>query len=325
MGQVEALCLGESMALFVPGEDGPTDEVRTWVRTVGGAESNVACHLAGLGLRAGWISAVGDDALGRAVVRAVAAAGVDVSGVVIDPVRPTGLYIKEASPSGSPVRYYRSGSAASHIGPDLLSTMDLDGVKLVHTSGITPALSGRCLDLMRALFAVPRRTHRVSFDLNWRPVLWAGRDASVLRELANAADIVLVGADEAEVVWGSGEPARIRTIVSGPDTLVVKQGEHGATMIERDPATGADRAEVFESALRVEVVEPVGAGDAFAAGFLAATLAGASPRRRLRAGHLQAAGALRGRDDLGVPLPADLVAELLDADDRTWTTWRMSG
>src|SRR2546430_8501835 len=102
------------MVLFVPGEEGPADRVRTWIRTVGGAESNVACHLAGLGVRAGWVSAVGDDALGRAVVSAVAAAGVDVSGVVVDPARPTGLYLKEIGPSDTPVPYYRSGSAASH-------------------------------------------------------------------------------------------------------------------------------------------------------------------------------------------------------------------
>jgi 2-dehydro-3-deoxygluconokinase len=305
------------MALFVPGEDGPADQVRTWVRTVGGAESNVACHLAGLGVRASWVSAVGDDALGRAVIAAVKASGVDTSRVMIDPLRPTGLYLKEVDQASS-VRYYRTGSAASHLGPDLLARLDFTGVDLVHTSGITPALSPSCRDLMRALFAIPRRTHRISFDVNWRPALWAGQDRSVLRELAGAADIVLVGADEAEQVWGVAEPAKIRELLPGPTTLVVKQGERGATMI------GRDRREVFEPALRVDVVEPIGAGDAFAAGFLAATLAGASPSRRLRAGHLRAVGVLRTRDDLGTPLPPELVANLLDADEHTWATWRIS-
>ncbi len=314
---MRVLCLGESMALFVPGEDGPADQVRTWVRTVGGAESNVACHLAGLGVRAGWVSAVGDDALGRAVVATIAASGVDTSHVVIDPLRPTGLYLKEVDPASS-VRYYRTGSAASRLGPDLLARLDFDGVDLVHTSGITPALSTSCRDLMRALFALPRRTHKISFDLNWRPALWTGQDRSVLRELADAADIVLVGADEAEQVWGVAEPAKIRELLPGPTMLVVKQGERGATMIERD------RREVFEPALRVDVVEPIGAGDAFAAGFLAATLAGASPGKRLRAGHLQAASVLRTREDIGTPLPRELVAELLDADERTWAEWRIS-
>ena len=317
------LCLGESMALFVPAEPGPPAEVRTWTRTVGGAESNVACQLAGLGLRSAWVSAVGDDAFGRAVVSFVAAHGVDVSAVLVDPDRPTGLYIKESDAAGSPVRYYRRGSAASALGPSLLATLPLDGVRLVHTSGITPALSDSCLALMRALLAAPR-AHQLSFDVNWRPRLWADRDPAVLRELAALADVVLVGADEAETMWGVGEPAAIRKLLPEPATLVVKQAERGATLIERDPATGTDLPEVFQRALRVDVVEPVGAGDAFAAGYLAAALAGAAPVRRLRAGHLRAAGALRTHDDVGPPLPAEVVARLLDADEAEWAAAHVS-
>lgn len=319
MGLVDVLCLGESMALFLPDEPGPADTVRTWVRTVGGAESNVACHLAGLGVRVGWVSAVGDDALGRAVLAAVAEAGVDTSRVVVDPERPTGLYIKE---SGT-VRYYRAGSAASAMGPALLAGLRVDGVRIIHTSGITPALSESCLGLMRALFAAPKVAHRISFDVNWRPALWRNRDRSVLRELADGADLTLVGDDEAERVWDRAEPTAIRDLLPGPETLVVKHGERGATLIERDPATGVDRPPVFEPALRLDVVEPIGAGDAFAAGFLAATLDGTSPRRRLRAGHLRAASALRTMEDVGPPLPPELVAELLDADERTWSEWRV--
>jgi len=158
--------------------------------------------------------------------------------------------------------------------------------------------------------------------VNWRPVLWAGQETSVLAELANAADIVLVGADEADAVWGCAQPAEIRKVLPGPETLVVKHGEHGATLIERDTVTGKDRAPLFQPALTVDVVETVGAGDAFAAGFLAATLAEATPQQRLRSGHLQAAGVLSSTDDLGTPLPPDVVAELVDADDRTWAAWR---
>lgn len=323
MGPVDVLCLGESMALFVPAEPGPPAEVRTWTRTVGGAESNVACQLAGLGLPVAWVSAVGDDAFGRAVVSFVGAHGVDVSGVLVDPDRPTGLYVKESDASGSPVRYYRGGSAASGMGPSLLATLPLDAVRLVHTSGITAALSDSCLALMRALLAAPR-THLLSFDVNWRPGLWAGRDPAVLRELATLADVVLVGADEAAAMWGVGEPAAIRALLPRPPALVVKQAERGATLIERDPATGADRPEVFQPALRIDVVEPVGAGDAFAAGYLAAALAGASPLRRLRSGHLRAAAVLRTHHDIGPPLPADLVASLLDAHEADWAAAHIS-
>jgi 2-dehydro-3-deoxygluconokinase len=301
------------MAMFVPADPGPPERVRTWTRSTGGAESNVACQLAGLGVAAAWVSAVGDDPFGRAVVDFVAGHGVDVSGVVVDPDRPTGVYFK--APGG--VRYYRRGSAASGMGPGMLAGLPRHRVDLVHTSGITPALSRSCLALMRALLAAPRR-NLVSFDVNWRPALWAGRDPAVLRELAALADVVLVGADEAEALWGAGTPAAIRAVLPEPAALVVKDAEVGATLFERD------RPALFQPALRVDVVEPVGAGDAFAAGYLAALLAGEAPVRRLRAGHLRAAGALRTTDDVGPPLPAPLVESLLDAGDARWRSARIS-
>jgi 2-dehydro-3-deoxygluconokinase len=296
------------MALFVPAEPGPPDEVVTWTRTVGGAESNVASHLAVLGLRSAWVSAVGDDAFGRAVVSAIASFGVDVSGVVIDPIRPTGMYIKESDAAGSPVRYYRAGSAASGLGPALLD--GLPQARIVHTSGITPALSDSCLDLMRALVSLPR-TFTLSFDLNWRPRLWADRDPAVLRELAAVADVVFVGADEAALVWGVATPEEIRAFLPEPATLVVKQGEEGATLFEEETS-------VFQPALTVDVVEPVGAGDAFAAGFLSGALAGWSPVRRLRAGHLRAASALLTHHDVGPSLPETFVTKMLDASADEW-------
>lgn len=310
------VCLGETMVMMVPAEPGPVHLVRTWHRAIGGAESNVACHLAQLGVSASWVSAVGDDSFGLAVLDAVRSRGVDVSGVRIDPTRPTGLYVKEASPHGSPVRYYRRGSAASGMGLEMIDRLGLGSVKLVHLSGITPALSDSCLAMMRELLRRPRHGFRISFDLNWRPALWADRDPRVLRELADMADVVLAGADEAELVWGTGDPTRLRALLPGPASLVVKQGADGATLIE-------DNFSVFEPALKVEVVEPVGAGDAFAAGFLAATLSDAPPSVRLRAGHLQAASALLTAEDVGDPLPDDVTAHLLHADAQTWAAARL--
>lgn len=318
-GSPEVLCIGESMALFVPAEPGPPDEVRTWLRTIGGAESNVACHLPALGVPSGWVSAVGDDPFGRALVREIASAGVDVRGVVFDPSRPTGLYVKESGAGGSPVRYYRSGSAASGMGPELVSQLDFSGVRVLHLSGITPALSDSCLALVRALLDRPRGDLLVSFDVNHRPALWTGRDQSVLAELAGKADLVLTGDDEAERVWGTGDPVRLRALLPGPRTLVVKHGERGATLVE------GSAEPLFSPALRVDVVEPVGAGDAFAAGFLAATLRGADPLTRLRRGHLQAAATLLTQDDVGVPLAEAVVTKLVQADADSWGSVRLTG
>ncbi|MEU6646978.1 sugar kinase [Saccharomonospora sp. NPDC046836] len=314
----EVLCVGEAMAVFVPAELAPPHEVRTWRRAIGGAESNVACALAGLGVPSAWLGAVGDDAFGRALLADLTAAGVDVSSAYTDPVRPTGLYVKETAASGSAMRYYRAGSAASAMGPDLASIVDSSGARLLHLSGITPALSDSCLDLVRALLTTPRDTRLMSFDVNWRPGLWAGRGPAVLAELAGLADIVLTGADEAEQVWGTGEPDRLRELLPRPSVIVVKHGERGATLLERG------RPPVFEPALAVDVVEPVGAGDAFAAGFLAATLRGEDARTRLRSGHLQAAATLLTQDDVGEPLHPDVVAALLDADELVWAAARLT-
>lgn len=315
--RADVLCLGETMAMFVPAEPGPPAEVTTWHRTVGGAESNVACHVAALGLRSAWVSAVGDDAFGTAVTAAVASFGVDVSRVAVDQDRPTGLYVKERDASGSPVRYYRRGSAATGMGPELLGSLPLDQVRVVHTSGITPALSDSCLALMDRLVHMPRG-FTLSFDLNWRPRLWTDRDPAVLRDLAAAADVVFVGADEAKVVWDVEHPADIRALLPEPATLVVKQGAEGATLVEGD-------AELFQPALKVDVVEPVGAGDAFAAGFLCATLAGWAPRQRLRAGHLRAATALRTHHDVGPSLPPAYVSAMLDASEAEWADAYVTG
>jgi 2-dehydro-3-deoxygluconokinase len=308
--RTDVLCLGETMAMFVPAEPGPAAEATTWHRTVGGAESNVACHIAALGLRSAWVSAVGDDALGTAVMSAVASYGVDVSAVAVDRDRPTGVYVKERDSSGSPVRYYRRGSAASGMAPALLDALPLSGARVVHTSGITPALSDSCLQLMDRLVHLPR-DFTLTFDLNWRPRLWTDRNPDVLRDLAAAADVVFVGADEAKMVWDVEKPDEIRALLPEPATLVIKQGEAGATLVDGDDV-------LFQPALKVDVVEPVGAGDAFAAGFLWATLAGLPPRQRLRAGHLRAATALRTHHDVGPSLPPAYVTAMLDASEAEW-------
>jgi 2-dehydro-3-deoxygluconokinase len=190
---------------------------------------------------------------------------------------------------------------------------------VLHLSGITPALSASCFALVEALLDVPRDGLCVSFDVNLRPALWGGRDLSMLAGLAARADIVLTGDDEARHVWGTGDPAELRALLPGPHTVVVKHGERGATLVEG----GAEP--LFAPALRVDVVEPVGAGDAFAAGFLAATLRGAAPMARLRQGHLQAAVALLTHDDVGVPLARDVVDTLLRAGPDEWRSVRLTG
>ncbi|MFC4909076.1 sugar kinase [Actinomadura gamaensis] len=311
--QSPVACVGETMAALLPDRPGPLEHVEAFRHSVGGAEANVARGLVALGVPAAWVGRVGADGFGRRIVAELTASGVDTSGVVTDPRRPTGLYFKEAGPGGSVLHYYRDGSAGSALSPDLLDVPVLRDAPLVHLSGITPALSQGAHELVAALLArrVPGRL--TSFDLNYRPALWPpGADAgATLRPLLDAADIVLLGADEAETVLGTGDPAKLRALLPGPDVIVVKDDKHRATAVART-------ATATETALRVEVVEPVGAGDAFAAGFLAGTLRGLDLRGRLRLGHLAAAGALVVPGDHGPPPPPDRIAALLAASPDEW-------
>jgi 2-dehydro-3-deoxygluconokinase len=133
----------------------------------------------------------------------------------------------------------------------------------------------------------------VSFDVNDRRALWSQEQAATtLARLADAADIAFVGRDEAERLWGTPTADDVRRHLPNCALLIVKDGDVGAT------AYRGDEASVFVPAPRVDVVEPVGAGDAFASGFLAATLDGADLASSLSAGHAAAARVLMTRGDL---------------------------
>lgn len=309
-------CIGETMAALVPEPTGPLDGAGLLGIRIAGAESNVAMYLADHGVPARWVSALGDDPFGRRIRAEVAASGVDVSGVRTDPDRPTGLLVKDPGTGSTRVHYYRRGSAASAMTPDLLDDEAVRSAGLIHLSGITPALSAGCRDLVTALLepGLAERPCPVSLDVNYRAALWAdGAAATVLLGLARRADITFVGLDEAQALWGEGltDAAAVRDLLPQPPVLVVKDGARAATAFD-----GAGVHTV--PARRVEVVEPVGAGDAFAAGFLAGLLRGEDTVRALRLGHLTAGAALRVPGDHG-PLPNRArLAELLDAAPGEW-------
>jgi 2-dehydro-3-deoxygluconokinase len=307
----QVTCVGETMLLLTATEPVPLDRSPLLAMGVAGAESNVACGLAALGHRAAWLGGVGDDPFGRVVVDGLRGRGVDVSGVRVDPGRPTGLFAKDASPAGSAVHYYRAGSAGSALGPELAGHPLVRAAGTVHLSGVTPALSPGCDALAEGLLSDPGL--RVSFDVNHRPRLWGpGEAAPRLLHLAGMADVVLVGRDEAEALWGTPTARDVRALLPGVERLVVKDAGHGATEFHGDRA-------VHVPAPPVEVVEPVGAGDAFAAGYLAGDLRGLDARGRLRLGHLCAGRVLRVAGDLAAPPPARLVDELLAVPDERWT------
>ncbi|MFE9908110.1 sugar kinase [Streptomyces clavifer] len=326
----DVVCLGESMVTFLPSQPGRLADVPTFGRGIGGAESNVACALAAAGHPAKWVSRVGADGFGDHLVDAVGRYGVDISAVRRDPDRPTGIYFRTATDRATDtheVAYYRAGSAASAMSPHNVPHEDLLACRILHLSGITAALSGDCRALLHDLTAPRDGRPLLSFDVNHRPGLWRdGAAGDVLLGLARRCDLVFVGEDEAEEAWGVRGTTAIRAALPEPAVLVVKRGSEGATVFSRDPsAPGAPAADTVTDvpALRVDVVAPVGAGDAFAAGFLSATLRGLPVRDRARHGHLMAAAVLTVPGDLTDP-PARAHADRLAAlDDAAWGTLRL--
>ena len=324
MAMAEVVCIGETMAMVAPVHPEPLELAREVAIHTGGAESNVAMYLAGLGHQVTWVSRLGDDPLGHRVLADVAAAGVGTSLVELDKAAPTGVYFKDPRPEGTRVFYYRRGSAASLMAADILRPALASPPRVVHVSGITPALSPTCDEMMSQLFGhLEGTTTLASFDVNFRPALWGPKEAAPrLRALAQRAGVVFVGLDEAQTLWGTHAPREVRDLLPGPPVLVVKDGATGATAFD-----GA--GEVFVPCPPVAVSEPVGAGDAFAAGWLSGLLRGLPQAQRLRLGHVLAGVALASIADHQATAPPDLLAVALSVDEVGWAAgpeaWARAG
>ncbi|MFC9998913.1 sugar kinase [Nocardia sp. NPDC127526] len=322
-----AVTVGEGLAVLIA-RPGPLEDSPAFDRSAGGAEANVAAVLAQLGIETAWLSRVGADGFGRFLIRHLGERGVDTTAVTVDPARPTAVYVKERGsgsgrdgdlPAGSSrMLYYRTGSAASALSPADLGAAStlLDGCDLIHCTGVTTALSPSATALTEALTALPRHGRLISFDLNYRPALWAqrtGDPAEILARHLNACDVVFLGADEAETVFGTGDPGELRALFPHPHHLVVKNDKHSVTGF-----AGAAHLEV--PALRLDVTERIGAGDAFAGGYLAALLHGRPHEELLRFGHLCAAAALTGAGDFAELPPLPVLESLAARSD--WTELR---
>jgi len=268
---------GETMALLSATRTGPLRHADSLRLGIAGAESNVAIGVRRLGSEAAWTGRVGDDELGRLIVRELAAEEVDVRGAVVDPDAPTGLMIKERrSTATTSVLYYRRGSAGSRLAPADLDEELIAGAGVMHCTGITPALSSSARAATFSAVEIARAAGTlVSFDPNHRTALWPddAEAAGVFRDLAARADVVFAGEDEAEMILGEAfapDAAARRLAELGPARAIVKLAERGAVACAEGTVRSA-------GARRVDAVDPVGAGDAFAAGYLAGLLDAADP------------------------------------------------
>ncbi len=300
--------LGETLISLVAEEPGPLAEAATFERHIAGAEANVAVGLSRLGHSVAYIGRVGGDGFGVAIVRRLRAEGVDVRHLTVDTGAATGLMLRERRVLGpAQVVYARTASAGSHLSIDDIDRAAADGLfsdaRWLHLTGITPALSATAREAVnRSIELAKGAGLTVSLDVNLRRRLWSDEAAApIVRALARQADVVLGSPDELAVVTGlsTDDPAPLARAVLklGPMYAVVKLGSDGALGVKRGSAP------ITVPALPVpSVVDPVGAGDAFSAGFISARLSGADMTLALRTGNACGAAAVASMGDLtGLP------------------------
>jgi len=279
----EVVTLGECMAVLYPREPVTLDDADLLALDIGGAEANLSIGLSRLGHSARFISRVGDDPFGHRMRATLRREGVDTSYLITDDAAQTGVFFREWLPDGARrVYYYRAGSAASRLAPADLRPEAFAGARMVHLTGITPALSASCAAAVaKAIELAHAAGALVSFDPNYRPRLWDAPAArAALLPLLRQVDILLMGHEDAQAVLGEGDDEAIlaRGAALGPRVVVLKRAERGALALAEGHHYQAPAHPV------AQVVDPVGAGDGFDAGFLAGWLRGSSIEDSLQLG-----------------------------------------
>ena len=310
--------IGEALAALVSPDTRALEHVNHLNVGMGGAEFNVAIGVARLGHAAAWIGVVGDDPWGRQVRRELRAEGVDVRARVTGESF-TAAYVRERR-AGTCTRatYLRRGSAGSMLCESDLALLEPRPGDVVHLTGITPALSQSAREAWSGAVDKAKSSGAlVSVDVNFRSKLWAAMQArKAFADIARHVDLLLASPEEASLVFGleSTEPQTCAKVLQGllaPGAQVVmKLGAAGS--MHFDP----DGLATHGAALQVPVVDPVGAGDAFAAGFLSGALDGLSVSERLVRAHACAAYVVASSGDWeGLPRPEEMTSAHLLANE----------
>lgn len=302
--QVEVVTFGESMALLIAEGGKGLEYARNLEPSFGGAESNVAIGLARLGHACGWCGRLGNDPFGHRVIKAIRGEGVDVSRSELTDEAPTGLMIRENVAGKSSVYYYRKLSAASRMRPEHLDESYIAGAKILHVTGITPALGPSCTETIAAAMDMAKRNGvKVSFDPNLRLKLWSVEEArKALLPLAMKADYFLPGLDELKLLYETESmDAILAKLDELPGVSVIKGGEDQTYLYNEGRLTSVP----YFKAERV--IDTVGAGDGFCAGFLSGLLRGYSLEEAVRLGNLIGSQVIQAVGDWeGLPTAAEI-------------------
>ena len=275
----DVVTFGEAMLRLSPPNFQRLEQARSFDLYVGGAELNVAVGVSRLGMKSTWVSKLPKNGLGYLIRNRVQEGGVDCSHVVWSNKGRAGIYFVEfgSSPRASSVLYDRAHSAISMIQPDEIDWPKVfSGSKHFHVSGITPALSASASETtIEAMKAAKKGGLTVSYDLNYRKKLWSPADAKKIQEpmMANV-DMLITTEEDTNVVFGIKEKNyeavaeklaktfnfKIVAITLREDLSVWKNNWTAIAYYE---------GKIFKDRkYEVEIVDRVGAGDAFTAGLL---------------------------------------------------------
>ncbi|MFC4323650.1 sugar kinase [Litchfieldia salsa] len=271
MNKFDVFTFGETMVLFQAEQMLPLEYIHHFPKQIGGAESNVAIGLARLGHSVSWFSKLGNDPFGRYIHKYIRGEGVDTSSCLFTDEATTGIFFKEKlSPEEVNVYYYRKNSAASLMEPSDLNEEYIKQAKLLHITGITPALSESCYQtVLRAIEIAKSEKIKIVFDPNLRLKLWSVEKAKqVFNEIATHADMILPGLDEGQFMTGKTEVEEIAEALMGKEdkTIIIKLGAKGAYLHTKN------EKQYIEGFPVKQIVDPVGAGDGFAAGIISGIL-----------------------------------------------------
>ena len=265
---IEVVTIGETMLMLAPKPFHLIEQCENFMVMIGGSEANVSIGLQRLGLNSGWISKLVDNSLGRKVVNVIRGYGVDVSRVVWTEKGRIGLFFVEFAAEPRPLKtiYDRGGSAMTTLKPSEVDWEYVKQAKILHQTGITPALSSHCRNLtIEAAKKAKEMGMRNSFDVNYRSLLWTPQEArDTLDQILPYVDILISTLEDARLLLGHDlspveTAAKLRRKYRN-EVVVITLGQKGS--LARSTQTYRGRS------YQLKEINRLGTGDAFDAGFI---------------------------------------------------------
>ncbi len=308
---IDVTAIGEPLVQFNPLEEGPLKHAPLYEKHAAGSEANVVIGVSRLGFNTAYMTKLGRDEFSKFILSTLKGEGVDVSGIKQIDGKNCGVFFVQRGypiPGRSDVIYYRSDSAAKYFSPEDLDGKLISNSRILHVSGITPALSNSCREATLEAVRIARRSGvKISFDTNYRRKLWTEAEArQTLIEISRDCDLLLTDPDDARILMGKKvdeDPLQALDELEalGPSTIVYKLGA------ARGLAGLSNGEKATSLPVKVPVIDSIGAGDAVVAGFLAGYLAGDSLQRSLDIGSCCAALTVMRRGDFeNLPDRSDL-------------------